>query len=90
MGFYVHHGHHHNRFGYSGFGIYDPYWPAPYVSYYREGTLVIDVLDQKNNELAWRGMAQGILKNYDTGKEMQQDIDGAVTKILAEFPPLKR
>ncbi len=90
MSFSYHHGYYHNRFGHNRFGMYDPYWPAPYVSYYKEGTLVIDVTDQKSNELAWRGIAQGILKNYDTGKEMQQDIDGAVTKILAEFPPLKR
>ena len=90
MSFYFHQGYHHGRFGHNRFGIYDPYWPGPYVSYYKEGTLVIDVTDQKSNELAWRGIAQGILKNYDTGKEMQQDIDGAVTKILAEFPPLKR
>ena len=90
MSFSYHHGYYHNRFGHNRFGIYDPYWPGPYVSYYKEGTLVIDVTDQKSNELAWRGMAQGILKNYDTGKEMQQDIDSAVAKILAEFPPLKR
>ena len=85
MGFYFHHGYYHSRFG-----IYDPYWPGPYASYYEEGTLVIDILDQKSNELAWRGIARGILKNYDTSKEMQQDIDGAVNNTLSEFPPLKR
>ena len=90
MSFSYHHGYYHNRFGHNRFGMYDPYWPGPYVSYYKEGTLVIDITDQKSDELAWRGMAQGILKNYDTGKEMQQDIDSAVAKILAEFPPLKR
>jgi hypothetical protein len=94
IGFSFHHGYYHNRFGhkrfgYNGFGFYDPYWFGPYVSNYKEGTLVIDVIDQKSNELAWRGMAQGILKNYDTSKEMQQDIDGAVAKMLVEFPPLK-
>jgi len=94
MGFSYHHGYYHNRFshnrfGYNGFGFYDPYWWGPYISYYKEGTLVIDIMDQKSNELAWRGIAQGILKNYDTSKEMQQDIDGAVTKMLVEFPPLK-
>ena len=95
MSFSYHQGYYHNRFGHNRFGhnrfvMYDPYWPTPYVSYYKAGTLVIDIMDQKSNELAWRGIAQGILQNYNTGKEMQQDIDGAVTKILAEFPPLKR
>ena len=89
MGFSFHHGYHHNRFGYNGFGFYDPYLLGPYVSYYKEGTLVIDIMDQKSNELAWRGIAQGILKNYDSSKEMQQDIDVAVAKMLVEFPPLK-
>ncbi len=90
MDFSYHHGYYHNRFGHNRLGIYDPYWWGPYVTYYEEGTLVIDVMDQKSNELAWRGIAQGILKHYDTGKEMQQDIDGAVTKMLAGFPPLNR
>ena len=90
MGFYYYRGYHHNRFGHGRFGMYDPYLWGPYVSYYKEGTLVIDVTDQKSNELAWRGIAQGIMKNYDTTREMQQDIDGAVTKILAEFPLLGR
>ncbi len=99
INFSFYHGYHHNRFGhqrfgyyrpgYNWFGVYDPYWPGPYVSYYQEGTLVIDVTDEKSGELAWRGVAQGVLKNYDSSKEMQQDIDAAIAKILVKFPPLK-
>ncbi len=87
--FSYHHGYHHDRFGHEVFGVYDPYWRAPYVILYKEGTLVVDVMDQKSSELAWRGIAQGIVKNYDTSKEMQQDIDDAVKKMLAKFPPLQ-
>ncbi len=85
MGFYYSRGYYHGRYGF-----YYPYWWGPYATRYEEGTLVIDVIDQRKNELAWRGIARGILKNYRDGDDLQKDIDEAVSKTLAEFPPLKK
>jgi hypothetical protein len=73
------------------YGWYDPWW-GPYggrvdVSYYEEGTLVIDIVDAKEKELVWRGMGTGIVKQYAKPEKMQKDIDQDVTKILAAFPP---
>ncbi|NTV19643.1 MAG: DUF4136 domain-containing protein, partial [Bacteroidales bacterium] len=62
--------------------------PYPAVSYYEEGTLIIDIIDAKSDEIAWSGVARGILKNYDTSMQMQRDIDEVVTKIMAQFPPV--
>jgi hypothetical protein len=85
MGFYYPRGYYHGRYGY-----YHPYWWGPFATAYEEGTLVIDVIDQRKNEMAWRGIAKGILKSYRDGDELQKDIDEAVTKTLAEFPPPKK
>jgi hypothetical protein len=73
------------------YGWYDPWW-GPYggytdVSYYEEGTMVIDIISLKTKELAWRGIGTGILKDYSNHEKMQQDIDAAVAQIMAKYPP---
>jgi len=72
-------------------GWYDPFW-GPYggsthVSYYEEGTLVIDVVSWAKKELAWRGMGTGVLGDYKDSRKMQKDLDAVAAKILASFPP---
>ncbi len=77
---------HHGRYGW-----YHPWW-GPYggysdVSYYDEGTLVIDIISLKSNELAWRGIGTSTLNEYNNPEKMQRDIDTAVAKIMANYPP---
>ena len=72
-------------------GWYDPWW-GPYggrvdVSYYTEGTLVIDLVDASRNELVWRGLGTRIVRDYNDPQKMQEVIDDTVTRILASFPP---
>jgi hypothetical protein len=90
VGFAYSSGYYHRwgRRGYTSFW-YDPY-PYPAISYYEEGTLIIDIIDAKSDEIAWSCVARGILKNYDTSMQMQRDIDEVVTKIMAQFPPVVR
>ncbi len=76
------------------YGWYRPWW-GPYggyteVSYYEEGTLVIDLVDEKTKELTWRDSATGTVKDYKESEDMQKDIDDAVKKILQHFPPEKK
>ncbi len=75
----------------AGYGWYHPWWGPnrryTNISYYKEGTLVIDIVDSKNKELVWRGTGTDVVRNYNDGTEMQEDIDDAVEKILANFPP---
>jgi hypothetical protein len=80
-GFYYHRGF-HGRYGY-----YDPFWWGPYARYYDEGTLGIDIFDNRTGRLAWHGVGRGIVNDYRNGYDLQRDIDEAVSKILAEFPP---
>jgi hypothetical protein len=72
-------------------GWYDPWWGSyggrVDVSYYTEGTLVIDMVDASRNELVWRGLGTRIVRDYTDPEKMQQVIDETVTKVLASFPP---
>ena len=73
------------------YGWYDPWW-GPYggqvdVSYYTQGTLVIDVVDSRTRELAWRGLGEGIVREYSDPEKMEADIRNTVTEILKSFPP---
>lgn len=72
---------------------YGAWWgPYPYgrnidVSYYTHGSLFIDLVDNKKDELIWRGVGSAVVKDRGTPEERQQFIDDAVAKILSEFPP---
>ncbi len=72
--------------GYRGYG--GGYGGSTYVSYYEEGTLIIDIIDWQEKELSFRGAATGTLsKSEKTPEESQADIDELVVNILAKFPP---
>jgi len=72
---------------------YNPWWGpyggSTYVSYYEQGTLVLDIVSWKTKELAWRGMGTSILKDYSDSEEMQKDLDVMVAKIMADYPPAR-
>jgi hypothetical protein len=62
--------------GYRGYGWYDPWW-GPYggsthVSYYEEGSLVIDIIDWTEKELSWRGIGTGVADFPPGGPQHQQ------------------
>lgn len=54
------------------------------VDTYKEGTLIIDIVDAAKNELVWRGTAVGAVSSPARAAEK---VDEAVQKILAAFPP---
>lgn len=73
--------------------IYSPWW-APYggyvsMSYYDEGTLVVDVIDPADKKIIWRGMGKQAIKNYRDSQaaQRQKDYDDLVAKIMSTFPP---
>jgi hypothetical protein len=70
---------------------YNPWW-GPYggytsVSYYEQGTLVIDIVDNSDKELSWRGLGSGTVKRFSDLEALQDEIKFAVNKILKDFPP---
>jgi hypothetical protein len=76
-------------YGWRGYYGYPYYWGGrPYVSSSIEGTLFIDLIDTKKNELVWQGEGVGYLTQDQSKKEAV--INEFVSKILAQYPPVKK
>lgn len=71
-------------FGYS----YGPYWSRmnTNVYMYKEGTLILDLMDSKTNNLIWRGWAVTDVKDSYSPKEIEEIIQKVVSKIFRKFP----
>jgi len=75
--------------GYYGYrhGYYGTWTGYPYVETidYKEGTLSVDLVDAKQKQLVWQGVAEG-----EVSEEAQQNpgpaIDNVVAKIFSNFP----
>ncbi len=52
---------------------------------YRQGTLIIDLMDVKTKALVWRGWATDVVSNA-ARKDPEQAINKAVKKIFTVFP----
>ncbi len=59
------------------------------VYQYEEGTLILDFVDPQSREVIWRGIAQGEVRNYSSPVKRYERIDGAIQKVLSNFPPTK-
>lgn len=57
--------------------------------YYKDGTIVLDIIDTKTNAVVWRGVAEGRLpKDRDMSLDKRnQIIREVVPSILKSFPP---
>src|SRR5690554_810471 len=78
-----------NNFGY-GWGwspwYYGGYYGGTSVSSTPEGTLYIDLIDAKTNNLVWQGMGSADLVTHNMERK-EERIQEIVMKILAEYPP---
>jgi hypothetical protein len=61
-----------------------------YVRQYEEGTLVLDIVNAKSNQLMWRGSAQAEINRQLKPEEREKRLQEAIGKILAQFPPKKK
>ena len=83
-----------NYYGYGG-GLYRPYgyWGSGMATgyttvstyNYKDGSLVIDIVDAKTNKMIWQGTGNKDIER--TPKNMDEAIGNAVTSIMANFPP---
>ena len=55
--------------------------------YYREGALVLDFIDTASKEVIWKGVATVYLSKDQTPEKIDDVVNEAVEKILANFPP---
>ena len=58
-----------------------------HVSEYEAGTIVLDVVDARTNQVIWRGWAQDALRNLlDDRETTARAVETAVARMLAQFP----
>jgi hypothetical protein len=69
-----------NRYRHGGFGTGFNFS----VRQYREGTIIVDVIDRATDQLVWRGWAAS--RNND-GYYDEAEISYTIEKILEKFPP---
>lgn len=78
-----------NHFGY-GWG-WNPYWYGGYygnnVSRSTEGSLYIDLIDTKTNELVWQGVGTANLITNGNIEKKEARIREIVREIMAKYPP---
>ena len=74
------------RRGYYGLGSPYRYGGSGYAREYVEGTLVLDVVDAKTDEVVWRGWSRKDLGGDPKPENIRTYVNQAVAKILEEFP----
>jgi len=57
------------------------------VRNYKEGTIVIEIVDFKTNQMVWQGAAAGALTGLENPEDANEVVPKAVRDILAKFPP---
>lgn len=60
------------------------------VNTYREGSVVIEIVDFRSNQLVWQGGASDVLTGFDNPEDANEAVGRAVHQILANFPPQPR
>jgi hypothetical protein len=74
-------------YGYGYGGWYGGMGTETYVRQYDEGTLILDVVDSRSQQLVWRGTGQAEVHQDTSPEQRTARIQEAVDKILAQFPP---
>jgi hypothetical protein len=54
-----------------------------HVVHYKEGTLIIDIVDRTEKDLIWQGVGKGILDPHNPAANLIE----AVKEVLKSFPP---
>ena len=75
-------------YGY-GYGRYGGWYGGGGVDVYqyKEGTLILDVIDAKSKQLVRRGFAQGTIDPDAPTEKREKRLNEAVSRMLANFPP---
>ncbi len=69
--------------GYYGAGYYAA-WGYPDINTYTEGTLIVDFIDPRTQQIFWRGTATGVVEHPDNPDP--EKIADAVDKLMDEYP----
>ena len=76
-----------NRMGLRGGGYYEPDIRVSTNTYeYKEGKLVLEVVDVKQNAVVWQGVAEDELSENLSHEERTAYINKVITELLKDFP----
>ncbi|WP_018477931.1 DUF4136 domain-containing protein [Pontibacter roseus] len=53
------------------------------VDLFKEGTVIVDLIDPKTNQLLWRGWTEGAISNFNAG---YGKVSGIVRNIISKLP----
>ena len=77
-----------NSYGYGGWGgRWGGGMQTAQVQQIPTGTVVVDLVDVKTNNLVWRGTAKDELSTTATPEQRQQKSDEVTQKLFENFPP---
>jgi hypothetical protein len=84
-------------YSYGGYGRYGGVYGGPYGAggggistyNYTEGTLIIDIFDASNKQLAWRGSGTDVIADNPSPEQLTENINKAVAAIMSQYPPKK-
>ena len=70
------------------YGFYGPYWMRPggnaVLYLYKEGILILDIMDRKTNSLVWRGYAVSVI--HDDRREISEaTLNKAIIRIFQRY-----
>ena len=57
------------------------------VRAFREGSIVLEVVDGKSNQMVWQGVADGALTGLQDPRDAEEQVTLAVRRLLEKFPP---
>ncbi len=74
-----------------GWGYGPGWWHGHLVYWHPEeipvGTLVVDLVDAKSNQLVWRGIARRVLDPTASIEEKERNADETAVQLFQNFPP---
>lgn len=56
---------------------------------YKEGTIVLEIVDFKTNQMVWQAAAEGALTELRNPEDADEVVNRAVKQMLDRFPPKK-
>lgn len=57
------------------------------VQRFREGSLVLEMVDPRSSQVVWRAVAEGTLTGLRSAEDAEEQVTEAVRRMLAKFPP---
>jgi hypothetical protein len=57
------------------------------VQHYREGSIVLEVLDPRTRQVVWHAVGEGALNDLRTPQDAEEQVGEAIRRMLGKFPP---